>query len=519
MIRTLLAILIFSILVLVPDEASAQLETLVMPGDVITGHAELEADCDNCHKSFERSKQRELCLDCHDDIASDMTNGKGYHGLNRRANGRNCAGCHTDHEGRDARIVILDESTFDHELTDFLLHGKHAGTACNECHQPGNKHREAPLDCHSCHQEDSVHEDAMGEECESCHSPTAWSEVEFDHESTGYALLGKHGQAGCLDCHADQTFQPAPVACIDCHAQDDAHDGRSGSECGNCHSPTGWQDTSFNHARDTRFMLDGSHSKLSCSDCHSEDPFADKLETACVACHQDDDNHDGHFGGNCDTCHAATEWADSIFDHARDAGHELLGGHATTDCTSCHVEPIFDVALQTGCNSCHASDDPHVGTQGEACTDCHNESGWADSVFFDHGLTSFPLLGSHDEKECDACHVSKVFKDAPTNCVACHDDDDPHGGNLGDDCGVCHNPVDWASWRFEHDVQTSFALLGAHVEVTCDACHRRPLQQQLRLGNRCADCHRPDDIHDGEFGADCGRCHSADSFTNVRSIR
>ncbi len=512
-------LILMTALLLTTEEAIAQLETLVMPGDVIEGHAEIEADCDNCHASFARDKQRALCMDCHEEVAGDISNRRGYHGLFKNARDNQCVTCHTDHEGRDARIVVLDSGAFDHKFTDFVLHGKHAGLACSECHQPGDKHRNAPLECVACHEDDRVHEGTLGNECGSCHAATGWQDVEFDHDATGFSLIGNHRQAVCLDCHTDRTFRSTPSACIDCHAEDDVHQGRSGPECGNCHSPTGWLDTSFDHTRDTRFTLRGSHANLSCKDCHSDEPFADALKTECVSCHRADDNHDGHFGERCDTCHAATEWSDLIFDHARDASHELLGGHATADCRSCHVEPIFEVSLSAGCNSCHAADDPHEGTQGETCNDCHNEFGWTDDLFFDHDLTRFPLLGAHGGQECIACHTSQVFRDAPMACVDCHRNDDRHEGRLGDACGLCHNPVDWTSWLFDHDTQTAFPLLGAHVSVECEACHRNSLQHQLRLGSRCADCHRSDDVHDGEFGTDCGRCHSADSFKNVRSIR
>ena len=40
-----------------PSPAKAQLETLVMPGEVIEAHAEYEKECSNCHLRFERSKQ------------------------------------------------------------------------------------------------------------------------------------------------------------------------------------------------------------------------------------------------------------------------------------------------------------------------------------------------------------------------------------------------------------------------------------------------------------------------------
>ena len=496
--------------------ASAQIEKLVMPGDVIEGHAEIEAECDNCHAKFDRSQQRTLCLDCHADIASDVEIRTGYHGLFGDARETDCAGCHTDHEGRDAKIVLLDEASFDHDYTDFLLHGLHIEAACVDCHEPGDKHRNAPSECHVCHEADSVHEGFLGDECADCHAPTGWTDVEFDHETTGYSLLGGHGEAACLDCHADQTFQPAPTTCFDCHADDDVHEGRSGPECGNCHSPTGWGDTTFDHARDTRFPLDGRHARLSCDDCHSDEPFADSLDTSCFSCHAEDDNHKGHLGAQCDSCHATSDWADSGFDHATDAGYELHFKHATIECEACHVEPVFEVALATGCNNCHADDDPHAGTQGESCTDCHSESAWDDDLFFDHDMTRFPLLGSHSALECEDCHETRVFTDASESCVDCHADADPHADRF---CKNCHNPVEWRAWRFDHDQQTEFPLSGAHVGVECDACHRKPLAAQLRIGNRCADCHRNDDIHDGEFGSDCGRCHSADSFSNVRSIR
>ena len=505
--------------VFISEQGMAQIETLVMPGDVIEGHAEIEKDCDSCHKAFKRSEQRALCLDCHEDIATDIDDGFGFHGKDRSAKRRACANCHTDHEGRDADIIGLDEARFDHEITDFILSGKHLDAQCSDCHAPGKKHREAPSECISCHEEDNVHEEFLGTECGDCHSPEEWTSVEFDHDATGFSLLGRHREATCLDCHADRTFQNTPTTCFGCHEDDDAHDGRSGQECGNCHSPTGWGDTSFDHARDTDFALDGKHATLSCGDCHSDDPFADKLDPTCLSCHEEDDNHDGHFGGKCDTCHGTTEWPAVHFDHDVDTDHDLIGAHESIECTACHIEPVFDVELQGDCVSCHEDDDAHKGTQGIVCNDCHNEETWADKVFFDHDLTRFPLLGSHGDAECDSCHESHVFEDAPTACVDCHREDDAHDGRFAEDCALCHNPVEWAQWFFDHNKQTGFVLDGAHTSVACASCHRQSLSQQTRLGQRCGDCHRSDDIHDGEFGPDCGRCHSADSFLEVRSIQ
>ena len=499
--------------------ARAQIETLIMPGKVSDAHAEYEEECSSCHLRFERGKQRALCLDCHDEIEEDIEGQMGFHGKDRRAGRAACASCHTEHEGRDADIVGLDARSFDHALTDFLLLGKHEQAACNDCHEPDRRHRDTPHDCLSCHEADNPHGQTLGTECGDCHTPNDWLEVDFDHDATGYPLIGKHQGPACLDCHADNTFTNTPTTCFDCHADDDAHEGRSGNECGNCHSPLGWNDTRFDHNRDTQFMLDGKHAEQSCDACHSPDPFADQLSTGCVSCHLEDDNHEGLLGEQCESCHATSAWTDVRFDHAIDTGHALNGAHADIECSACHVEPAFEVAPATDCHACHAEDDAHDGTMGTSCDDCHNESSWEEDVLFDHGLTRFPLLGKHEETECSECHESHSFRDAPERCVDCHRDNDAHDGRFGASCGLCHNPVEWQQWVFDHDRQTAFALEGAHRNAACESCHRRPLADQARLGHYCADCHRPDDIHDGEFGPDCARCHTADSFRDVRAIR
>jgi len=499
--------------------ARAQIETLIMPGKVVEAHAEYEQECSNCHLRFERGKQRALCLDCHEEVADDINRELGFHGKDRRASNATCSTCHTDHEGRDADIVGLNPKTFDHELTDFPLLGKHADNQCKDCHQPDQRHRETPSDCFSCHEDDNPHGESMSTTCGDCHSPVDWLEVEFDHDATGYPLIGKHLAPKCLDCHADDTFTNTPTTCFGCHAEDDAHDGRSGNECANCHTPMGWDDTKFNHNRDTRFMLDGKHAEQECGACHSDDPFADQLSMECIACHREDDHHEGRFGEQCETCHSSAGWPEVHFDHDVDTNYALHGAHADAECTACHVESIFEVKLSTDCLSCHEEDNVHEDSLGTTCSDCHNEISWQDNVFFDHDLTRFPLLGKHAERECEDCHDSHVFRDAPEQCIDCHRENDAHGGRFGEKCALCHNPVDWQQWVFDHDTQTAFELEGAHERVDCETCHRQPLTAQARLGRYCADCHLSDDVHDGEFGPDCARCHSSESFRDVRSIR
>ena len=43
-------------------------------------------------------------------MAADVRTGQGHHG---RLKERECRSCHTDHRGRDAKIVVLDEKSFE----------------------------------------------------------------------------------------------------------------------------------------------------------------------------------------------------------------------------------------------------------------------------------------------------------------------------------------------------------------------------------------------------------------------
>lgn len=494
-------------------------ESLVMPGPVVRGHAETETECSACHKPFARSEQNALCRDCHDDVSDDIAAGRGFHGRSADVASNPCASCHTEHEGRSADIVGLDESAFDHAFTDFELIGKHLEAACDDCHEPDLKHRDAPGDCVDCHRNDDVHEGHLGDACADCHDPSDWLGVEFDHDTTDFPLLGKHRQNDCLDCHRDRTHQDTPTTCYGCHADDDFHDGRSGQQCENCHNPESWTDTSFNHARDTEFPLDGHHATLTCDDCHGPDPFSDDLDRACIGCHRDDDRHEGRNGDGCADCHSTGSWTESLFDHARDTDFVLLGSHRTADCAGCHVEPVFEAKPATDCWSCHREDDAHEGKLGERCDGCHDESAWEQAPLFEHDLTRFPLLGEHANVECESCHETQVFAGTEDACFSCHLEDDPHGETYEDDCASCHNPVAWDLWLFDHDARTDFVLDGAHADLPCGDCHRSSLDSVRRIGGRCADCHRADDVHDGEYGTDCGRCHSNSSFTEVRSLQ
>ncbi|HEU4570937.1 MAG TPA: hypothetical protein VFS07_10235 [Gemmatimonadales bacterium] len=169
-----------------------------------------------------------------------------------------------------------------------------------------------------------------------------------------------------------------------------------------------------------------------------------------------------------------------------------------------------------------ATRNPH-GTlpSGLECTRCHTTEGWRPvrrPLPFDHGReTRFPLEGMHAQAACLACHLGGRFDEprlSTSECATCHVD--VHQGNLGTECGACHTPT-----RFREvngvglHVRTGFPLTGAHLQVTCAACHRDAQNgAYTALDRECIACHRAEyagartvDHVAAGFPTDCRRCH------------
>jgi len=497
--------------------ASAQvLERVLMPGPVVEGHAQYEDECSNCHQPFSRELQRSLCLDCHTEINDDIQAMTGFHGRSPSIPEVECTVCHTEHEGRDADIIGLDPDTFDHAATDFPLRDSHIAVSCEGCHAADTAYRETESTCFSCHSTDDRHNGNLGEGCSDCHSETRWIDASFDHDTTDFPLAGKHVDTPCGGCHRNEVYADTPTTCVSCHRIDDTHAGRNGEMCQDCHAPAGWADTRFDHFAETGFALADGHSGLACAACHADSTFEQPPEPECYACHRADDVHAGNNGAECQTCHSPTTWPTVSFDHLRESGFALNGAHGDLLCTACHRGPVETARPDSSCVSCHWTNDVHQGRLGETCQDCHGETGWAESVRFDHDLTAFPLLGLHAAVSCEGCHADAGFQDTQDQCVDCHRVDDVHDQRLGLDCAMCHNPNDWGIWRFDHSTQTDFPLDGAHEDLDCLACHNRPVTDTVALSTTCGGCHRSDDIHANGFGMNCDRCHTTEAFTELK---
>ncbi len=389
--------------------------------------------CGACHPEGTRHREAPLaCIGCH--RADDPHRGE---------LGEDCGACHDADD--------FARAPFDHDETGFPLAGRHAEVACGLCHAD-ERYRETPADCGSCHRVDDAHGGRFGTDCGRCHTDANFAEIRFDHGETGFPLAGRHAEAACRSCHAGTLGQEAlPERCIGCHRADDAHGGRLGEACGDCHDAVRWQAARFDHARETEFALEGRHGEITCEACHTSSPGIAELPTGCAGCHRPDDVHRGQEGEHCGACHGSSAWRSEVrFDHDLGA-FPLLGVHAAVPCEACHAAPTFRDAPRA-CVRCHGAADPHERRLGATCEACHNPSGWA-LWHFDHGgRTGFVLRGAHREVACEACHRTPVdgpSRDvsAPGDCVDCHRADDVHRGAFGPRCGRCHGEVDWEPVR------------------------------------------------------------------------
>ena len=189
---------------------------------------------------------------------------------------------------------------------------------------------------------------------------------------------------------------------------------------------------------------------------------------------------------NCLKCHAAGEQV------------------SPSKCLTCHQPVAQRIAQKKGVHRNVTND----------CVKCHVEhNGVAaelrpfDQRRFDHRTeTGFPLDGLHAAvaTSCAACHKTRSFLGVNASCASCHAD--VHKGTLGTRCETCHTTsVRFADTkaRFDHS-RTAFPLTGAHVMVTCEACHRAGTFKGIAFAS-CSACHT--DPHRQAFGSACSSCH------------
>lgn len=489
--------------------AHADLNHLVLPGEVIQGHIKYESECTKCHKQFDKSAQSELCKDCHKDVGKDISEKRGYHGLMKGA--PECKECHTEHKGREALIAKLKTINFDHLVTGFELKGGHlkSKVLCKDCHSPQKKYRQAPTKCFGCHERDDKHKGGLGTACENCHEEKDWKTTRFDHSKTHFSLLGKHIEVKCKSCHPNEKYKDTPQQCNECHKKDDKHKGNFGIKCETCHTDRGWKEILFDHDKKTKYPLLGKHHEVKCISCHKGDLYKDKLQTNCISCHRKEDKHKGIFGSKCENCHTERDWKEVLFDHNKKTKFPLLGKHrAPLKCSSCHKGDLYKDKLQMTCVSCHKKDDDkiHKGNFGSKCETCHVERAWKE-ILFDHDKsTKYPLIGKHREAKCIGCHKGDLYKNKlQIDCYSCHRKDDKHEGQEDKKCESCHHEQSWKKTEFDHRM-SGFSLTGKHLLTECKKCHISARFKDAK--SDCWSCHEKQDLHKRTLGTACETCHN-----------
>jgi hypothetical protein len=327
-----------------------------------------------------------------------------------------------------------------HNGTTFPLEGRHRTVACEACHLRG-VYKGTPNTCFECHwvrRQDDKYRTRLGEKCEQCHRPTAWSAARWDHGAiTGMPLNGAHRTIGCESCHKGGSFKTTNVACLSCHEREyrattSPNHVAAGfpTTCEVCHRPA---DATFRQARfdhNAHFPLVGAHATQACASCHRNNVFRGTPRD-CVGCHRpqyDQTRNPNHaqagFPTTCEQCHRPTEptWRNGGFNH--NSVFPLVGVHATQACATCHRNNVFR-GTPRDCVGCHRPQydqtrNPNHQAAGfpTTCDSCHRptDSSWTQGTFTH---SRFPISGPH-RVACARCHTTpnnyRVF-----SCTVCHD--------------------------------------------------------------------------------------------------
>jgi hypothetical protein len=277
---------------------------------MLTG-AHTSAQCSACHANNRYAGTPTQCSGCHLTDYNNTTN------PNHKAAGfpQDCSVCHSTSAWKGA--------TFNHSTTRFPLTGAHTSVGCSNCHGGGvfSGLGTACATCHATAYNNTKNPDhrASGfpQQCEVCHSTSAWTPASFNHSTTRFALTGAHTRVACANCHIGGKYQGTPMDCYSCHQSDfngttDPNHSAAGfpHDCSTCHSTSTWTGATFNH----KFPIySGSHKGKwnSCSDCHTNS--ANYAAFSCVNCHEHektrmdqkhrDQRNYVYNSANCYACH------------------------------------------------------------------------------------------------------------------------------------------------------------------------------------------------------------------------
>ncbi len=438
-----------------------------------------------------------------------------------------CSDCHKDGQR-------WKNATIDHKRFGFALVGKHQRLDCKRCHVRGAKLEYTQGACTTCHEHRNAHQGQFADKpCAGCHVEGGKRAHPFDHQKDSrFPLVGFHAEPKvrnrCANCHENMIFRTDRRNCADCHK--DKHLGQLGKDCTKCHAVT----IKFKEAKGTlanahsRFPLTGAHQGVQCADCHPKGQY--RLgEVRCVACHRKTDPHKGKLGEACERCHIPDKGAPK-FNHDTMTAFARTGAHSKVECVFCHrpaagapprvgwtrgaptgkVDRLFPV-MGKRCVECH--DDPHKGSVGTECGDCHFTDSFRRLI---PGSAAAMRPADHNRAWVRS-HASLPFGDDEPGaegraCARCH------GTPACDRCHRTSAPKSHtALWRLRgHGAAAAFDSEGCrvcHQPGTCVQCHRTSAPLNHRgawrtlhgfaagtfADNACYTCHTR---------ADCRACHA-----------
>lgn len=400
--------------------------------------------CQSCHRTVAHLREPD-CRRCHGVKSwkdTPFTAPKGHQALLGGHKSLRCPDCHilSTAKAAESSAAVLAAKTppprckechKEHTKT-FPLTAQHKKPRCAACHNVNatrdnlNKISIRGKQCIKCHK---LRHDGYPD-CAKCHT-TKFAKTLYAHEEK-WPLVGAHKKAACDACHPKQQWQKVRgTACAECHQM--RHSGLTA--CGRCHSPLGFERSTFRHS--DVFVLRGTHAKIACSRCHPGGDLGRVMGTACVQCHSV--RHGGLTA--CAKCHTSGAFKPSTFKH--DRVWKLTGVHAVVKCSACHPRKQYAKTKGRQCVQCHYR--KHAGQT--RCDTCHTTYGWSPIKTIVHS-DKYPLLGQHRFVDCRACHRQLKFNGTTSRCYDCHADLS-HGHK---NCEACHTP---RSWKFllPHDMK------------------------------------------------------------------
>ena len=485
--------------------------------------------CVACHLDIEELPHNEqleavACENCHVEVGEVYAGSMHGESLNQADPlAPTCASCHGKHD-----IKALDDP-------EAQTHPIRIPDMCGACHaEDAPVARSRDIEQHDIlqHYEESIHGEGVLKKgltvtavCTSCHTA---HEV-LDHTDPRSTIHRDNVVSVCTQCHAaieqvhrkiidGQLWESEPEnipICIDCHQPHEARkvyyeDGSSDRDCMACHEGSLDGATHTLDAVDDVLILESTHAKIHCAQCHTGSSPALARPCATVDTVVD-----------CSICHAP-----QVDEHALSTHGQLAaqGDMDAPTCLSCHAghgtqskldatSPTFPNNVPTLCGNCHREGEIAatriLGAQ-------HNVLENYTMSIHGKGLLESGLVVTATCANCHTAHGALPSND-PASSV--------HRDNIANTCGTCHHGL---AEMFQSSIHSPEISQSTDTLPVCSGCHTAhtisrtdSTDFKLDVMQTCGRCHEEitntyfDTYHGkvstlgSETAAKCHDCHGA----------